>query len=30
MQFGGLTIIVIGIAVVLVLKDWNKSNKKDK
>ena len=30
MQFGGITILVIGIAVVCILKDWNRSNKKDK
>lgn len=30
MQFGGITILVIGLAVICVLKDWNKSNKKDK
>lgn len=27
MSFSGLTILVIGIAVVCVLNDWNKSNK---
>ena len=27
MQFGGITILVIGLAVICVLKDWNKSNK---
>ena len=30
MQFGGITILVIGLAVICILKDWNKSNKDKK
>lgn len=30
MQFGEITILVIGLAVICVLKDWNRSNKDKK
>lgn len=30
MTFSGFTCIIIGIAVVCILKDWNKSNRDDK